>query len=75
MHDDRDFLREIETKDVQIAALLERDREINILFGSLQKMLAPLLRSPRAEPRATMVRRHFGVALDRSAFLVRKEGH
>lgn len=47
LHDDRDFLREqIKSKDVQIAALLERDRETNILVGSLQKMLAPLLGSP-----------------------------
>jgi hypothetical protein len=52
LHDDRDFLRDqIKTKDVQIAALLERDRETNILVGSLQKMLAPLLGSPRSEPR------------------------
>jgi hypothetical protein len=52
LHDDRDFLRDqIKTKDVQIAALLERDRETNILVGSLQKMLAPLLGSPRSESR------------------------
>lgn len=50
LHDDRDFLRDqIKTKDVQIAALLERDRETNILVGSLQRMLAPLLGSPRHE--------------------------
>jgi SMC interacting uncharacterized protein involved in chromosome segregation len=50
LHDDRDFLRDqIKTKDVQISALLERDRETNILVGSLQKMLAPLLGSPRRE--------------------------
>ena len=52
LHDDRDFLREqIKTKDVQIAALLERDHETNILVGSLQKMLAPLLGMGRTEPR------------------------
>lgn len=53
LHDDRDFLRdEIKTKNVQIAALLERDRETNILVGSLQRMLAPLLGSPRrGQPR------------------------
>ncbi len=52
LNDDRDFLRDqIKTKDVQIAALLERDRETNILVGSLQRMLAPLLGSPRREPR------------------------
>ena len=50
--DDREFLREqIKTKDVQIAALLERDRETNILVGSLQRMLAPLLGPSRREPR------------------------
>jgi len=53
LHDDRVFLRDqLKTKDVQIAALLERDRETNILVGSLQKMLAPLLGSPRHETRA-----------------------
>ena len=52
LYDDRDFLRaQMKTKDVQIASLLERDRETNILVGSLQKMLAPLLGSPRPDPR------------------------
>ena len=51
-NDDRDFLREqIKTKDVQIAALLERDHETNILVGSLQRMLAPLLGSPHRQQR------------------------
>jgi hypothetical protein len=53
LNEDRDFLRDqIKTKDVQIAALLERDRETNILVGSLHKLLAPLLGSPRSEPSA-----------------------
>lgn len=52
LNDDRLFLREqIKTKDVQIAALLERDRETNILVGSLHKLLSPLLGAPRHEPR------------------------
>ncbi len=42
--EDRDFLREqIKTKDKQIDALLERDRETNILVRGLQEMLTPLL--------------------------------
>ena len=49
---DGEFLRDqIKTKDTQIAALLERDRETNILVGSLQKMLAPLLGGPRQHNR------------------------
>jgi hypothetical protein len=35
-------------KDNTIAALLERDRETNILVGQLQKMLTPLLGRPDA---------------------------
>src|ERR1700680_2948139 len=39
-----DFLRQqIGVKDTTIAALLERDRETNILVSQLQKMLTPLL--------------------------------
>jgi hypothetical protein len=50
--EDRDFLREqIKTKDEQIASLLERDRETNILVRGLQQMLSPLLGSPRQAPR------------------------
>lgn len=46
--EDKDFLREqIATKDEQISALLERDRETNILVRTLQQMLSPLLRSGR----------------------------
>ncbi|MEZ5844818.1 MAG: hypothetical protein R3D27_13935 [Hyphomicrobiaceae bacterium] len=50
LKEDKAFLREqVQTKDVQIAALLERDRETNILVGSLQRMLAPLLGGRRDE--------------------------
>lgn len=49
--EDRAFAREqINTKDTQIAALLERDRETNILVRGLQQMLTPLLGRPRHEP-------------------------
>jgi hypothetical protein len=56
--DDREFLREqikvkdgqIALKDQQIGAMLERDRETNILVQGLQKMLTPFLGSPRREP-------------------------
>ncbi len=42
-----DFLRgQIAVKDKTIEALLERDRETNILVGQLQKMLTPLLARP-----------------------------
>lgn len=42
--EDRAFLRgQIATKDKQIEALLERDRETNILVRGLQQMLSPLL--------------------------------
>ena len=37
--------KELEIKNQQITALLERDRETNILFRGLQTMLAPLLGS------------------------------
>lgn len=48
--EDRDFLRgQIKTKDGQIAALLERDRETNILVRGLQQMLSPLLGGPRPQ--------------------------
>ena len=41
------FLRgQIGVKDKTIEALLERDRETNILVGQLQKMLTPLLGRP-----------------------------
>lgn len=48
--EDRTFLREqIATKDKQIDALLERDRETNILVRGLQQMLSPLLGPARRE--------------------------
>jgi len=53
LNDDRNFLREqIKVKDTQIASLLERDRETNILIRGLQEMLTPLLGGPR-QPRPT----------------------
>jgi hypothetical protein len=47
------FLRDqVNKKDQQIEALLERDRETNVLVQGLQRMLAPLLGGPRpGEPR------------------------
>ena len=49
--EDRQFLRtQIATKDQQIAALLERDRETNILVRGLQQMLSPLLGPVRRDP-------------------------
>lgn len=50
--EDREFLKEqIKVKDEQIAALLERDRETNILVRGLQQMLSPLLGAPRHDDR------------------------
>jgi len=44
LSEDKEFLREqVRTKDHQIAALLERDKETNFLVQGLQKMLSPLL--------------------------------
>ena len=41
------FLRtQVEKKDEQISALLERDKETNTLIHRLQTMLAPLLTAP-----------------------------
>jgi hypothetical protein len=37
---------EIKIKNEQITALLERDRETNVLVAGLQKMLGPLLDAP-----------------------------
>jgi hypothetical protein len=37
---------QLAVKDKTIDALLERDRETNILVGQLQQLLAPLLSSP-----------------------------
>jgi hypothetical protein len=50
LHDGIDFLRgQIATKDEQIAALLERDKETNFLVRGLQQMLTPLLGNPQAK--------------------------
>jgi len=50
LQDDREFLRDqIKVKDGQIGALLERDRETNILIRGLQEMLTPLLGAPRRD--------------------------
>jgi len=47
------FRRQIEVKDTQIAALLERDKETNYIVRGLQTMLAPLLgRGGIGDPRA-----------------------
>lgn len=46
-----EFLRgQIVQKDKTIDALLERDRETNILVGRLQEMLTPLLGRPDGKP-------------------------
>lgn len=51
LSEDKTFLRQqIATKDEQIAALLERDRETNFLVRGLQQMLSPLLGSVRHDP-------------------------
>ena len=51
LREKKEFYRgQIAVKDTQIAALLERDRETNILVRGLQTMLAPLLgRGSRGE--------------------------
>ncbi len=47
LEDDVLFLRgQLTVKDTTINALLERDRESNILVGQLQQLLAPLLKAP-----------------------------
>ena len=51
LESENEFLkRQIGVKDKTIEALLERDRETNILVGQLQKMLSPLLGRPEAPP-------------------------
>ena len=48
--DERDFLREqIDRKDRTIEALIERDRETNVLVRGLQEMLTPLLGGGRRD--------------------------
>lgn len=52
LEEENTFLRDqIRTKDKQIDALLERDRETNILVRGLQEMLTPLLGPRHSEPR------------------------
>jgi hypothetical protein len=49
LHDDINFLRnQIATKDEQIAARLERDKETNFLVRGHQQMLSPLLAGPQS---------------------------
>jgi hypothetical protein len=54
LEDDNQFLRgQLAVKDKTIDALLERDRESNILVGQLQQLLAPLLSAPdRPSPKS-----------------------
>jgi hypothetical protein len=45
-----EFLRgQVTTKDGQIKELTERSRETNVLIAGLQRMLGPLLQSPRQD--------------------------
>jgi hypothetical protein len=45
------FLREeLTTKNGQIKELTERSRETNVLIGGLQRLIAPMLRSPDPHP-------------------------
>jgi hypothetical protein len=56
-HDLERAERENDTKNRQIEALLERDRETNYLVRGLQHMLAPLLAAPKpADREATSMR-------------------
>jgi hypothetical protein len=56
LEDDNQFLRgQLAVKDKTIDALLERDRETNILVGQLQQLLAPLLSSPTGDRRGNAV--------------------
>lgn len=56
LEDENTFLREqIGTKDEQIKDLTERSRETNHLIGGLQRMLAPLLKSPDPFPHAQTI--------------------
>jgi len=48
LEDENEFLRgQMDVKDKTIGALLERDRETNILVSQLQRMLGPLLPAPK----------------------------
>ena len=56
LEDDNQFLRgQLGVKDKTIDALLERDRESNILVGQLQQLLAPLLSAPDRQSTKTPV--------------------
>ena len=45
---ENEFLRgQVLVKDTQIKEMTERARETNVLIGGLQKMLSPLLGTPR----------------------------
>jgi hypothetical protein len=47
---ENEFLRaQVQVKDRQIDALLERDKETNLLVHGLQRMLAPLLAAPERD--------------------------
>ena len=53
LENENEFLRgQIEVKDRQIKELTERARETNVLIAGLQKMLSPLLGSPRGRDAA-----------------------
>lgn len=55
LRDDVEFLRQqVHTKDRQIEALLERDKETNYLVQGLQQLLKPLLKAPEGsgQPKA-----------------------
>jgi hypothetical protein len=54
LESENEFLRgQIGVKDNTIAALLERDRETNVLIAGLQKWLTPLLGRPDQPPSGT----------------------
>jgi hypothetical protein len=57
LENENEFLRsQVGVKDKTIEALLERDRETNVLVGRLQQMLAPLL-GTSTEPQSDHVTR------------------
>jgi hypothetical protein len=52
---ENEFLRgQVLVKDTQIKEMTERARETNVLIGGLQKMLSPLLGTPRERRDDTM---------------------
>ena len=55
LRDDREFLQQqFHTKDRQIEALLERDKETNYLVQGLQQLLKPLLGAPQQQADRTV---------------------